>query len=123
MSNTEKSKDVEQMVARHRGDARPLSQSVGVVRIAGRDYLSAARLAEILGVTTRTLHRWDAHRVGPPKIKAGRLVLYDAEKIPAWLESRETRPVRLTARRDARNAEPQTSVRSTDETRETKKER
>ena len=102
MSNTVKTKDTEQVGARENGGARSLVRNTDVVRIAGRDYLTAAKLARTLGVTTRTLHRWDAHRVGPPKIKAGRLVLYDAEKIPTWLESRETRPVRLTARRDAK---------------------
>ena len=44
----------------------------------------------IFGVTARTLARWDDQRIGPPKSKVGKLILYDFEKLPAWLESHET---------------------------------
>ena len=52
-----------------------------------------------LGVTTRTLCRWDAARIGPPKIKVGKLVLFDLAKLPDWLATRETEPVRASGRR------------------------
>jgi hypothetical protein len=66
----------------------------GEVEIAGQRYVTANRLANILNVTARTLARWDAARIGPPKIKIGRLRLYDLSKLPAWLAARESEPVR-----------------------------
>ena len=61
--------------------------------IAGHQYVTAAFLADMLGVTVRTLARWDAARIGPPKIKIGKLRLYDLDKLPQWLSSQETEPV------------------------------
>jgi len=66
----------------------------GELDIAGRHYVRADCLAGMLGVTVRTLARWDAARIGPPKIKVGKLRLYDLSKLPEWLSSRETEPVR-----------------------------
>ena len=71
----------------------------GEVEIAGRRYISAGRLAEMLGVTVRTLARWNAQRIGPPKITIGKTVLYDLGKLPEWLASCETQPVRNTHNR------------------------
>ena len=73
--------------------------TTGEVEIAGRRYVTADRLAATLGVTVRTLARWDAARIGPPKIKVGKLVLFDLAKLPAWLATRETEPVRAAGRR------------------------
>jgi hypothetical protein len=73
--------------------------TTGEVEIAGRRYVTADRLAATLGLTPRTLCRWDAARIGPPKIKVGKLVLFDLAKLPDWLASRETEPVRITGRR------------------------
>lgn len=70
----------------------------GKVEIAGREYITPEALADLLGVTTRTLARWDAARIGPPKIKVGRTVLFDLAKLPESLASRETAPVRLSGR-------------------------
>jgi hypothetical protein len=66
----------------------------GEVEIAGRRYVTDRRLADILDKNVRTLARWDAARIGPPKIKVGKLVLYDLAKVPDWLASRETYPTR-----------------------------
>jgi len=71
----------------------------GEVEIAGRRYVTADRLATTLGVTVRTLARWDAARTGPPKIKVGKLILFDLAKLPEWLGTRETEPVRAAGRR------------------------
>jgi hypothetical protein len=38
------------------------------------------RLASLLGVSSRTLSRWDRAGTGPPKIKIGRKILYDLKK-------------------------------------------
>ena len=76
--------------------------TTGEIEIAGRRYVTAERLAATLGVTVRTLARWDAARIGPPKIKVGKLVLFDLAKLPAWLATRETAPVRAAGRRRQR---------------------
>jgi hypothetical protein len=67
--------------------------AAGEVEINGRRYVTPDRLAGILDVTPRTLARWHAARIGPPKIRVGKLVLYDVAKLPEWLASRETEPV------------------------------
>ena len=70
------------------------SNYTGEVEIAGHRYVTAGQLARMLGVTVRTLTRWNAARRGPPRIKVGRLVLFDIDKLPAFLGSHETEPVR-----------------------------
>jgi len=65
----------------------------GEVEIAGRRYVTDRRLANLLNVTTRTLARWNAARIGPPKISVGKTVLHDVAKLPEWLASREIAPV------------------------------
>ena len=75
----------------------------GEVEIAGRRYVTADRLAKMLGVSVRTLARWHAERAGPPKIKRGKLVLFDISKLPDYLASHETDPVRA-GRREGRAA-------------------
>jgi hypothetical protein len=73
--------------------------TVGEVEISGRRYVTADRLAATLGVTVRTLHRWDAARIGAPKTKIGKTVLYRLEAVATWLASRETEPIRVGGRR------------------------
>jgi hypothetical protein len=68
----------------------------GEVEIAGHHYVTAQRLASMLSVTERTLARWNAARIGPPKISIGKTVLYDVSKLPDWLASREAHPTRKT---------------------------
>lgn len=68
------------------------------VEIVGKIYLPASTLAKVLNVNLRTLARWDDARIGPPKIKIGRMILYDADKIPDWMAQHENRPVRLAER-------------------------
>ena len=94
-SYTPKQAQVEKLESSSVGDL----PSTGEVEIAGRRYVTADRLAAILRVTVRTLGRWDAARIGPPKIKVGKLVLFDIAKVPDWLSSRETAPVRAAGRR------------------------
>ena len=69
------------------------------IKIAGREYITPEILAEMLGVSTRTLARWDVARIGPPKIKVGKLVLFELAKLPEWLAKREIAPVRLISKR------------------------
>jgi DNA-binding transcriptional regulator YiaG len=65
----------------------------GEIEIAGKRYVTPERLAQLLGCSARTVARWDAERIGPPRIKVGKTVLYDLEKLPAWLAGRESRPI------------------------------
>jgi phage terminase Nu1 subunit (DNA packaging protein) len=83
---TEEPKGTDPQVA---GEAR----MADVIELEGRRYATQPGLARLLGVTTRTLSRWDERRMGPPKIKIGRRVLYDLAKLHDWLGSHEREPV------------------------------
>ncbi len=65
----------------------------GEIEIAGRRYITKKRLADMLGKTERTLSRWEALRIGPPRISIGKTVLFDLSKLPDWLASREAHPL------------------------------
>jgi len=68
-----------------------------LIEIAGKRYMTQTGLARQLNKSERTVARWDALRIGPPKIKVGRLTLYDPDKIPNWLAEHEAaRPIRRT---------------------------
>ena len=73
--------------------------ATGEIKIAGRRYITVARLAAMLDITMRTLSRWAAARIGPPKIKVGKGVLFDLAKLPGWLASRESEPARIAGGR------------------------
>lgn len=57
-------------------------------------HMKPAEVATLLDVSLRTLSRWHALRVGPPRCKVGRTVLYRKPAVEAWLERNETHPVR-----------------------------
>ncbi|GLO76493.1 hypothetical protein MACH18_35730 [Phaeobacter italicus] len=56
--------------------------------------MTPTEAAKLLGVSTRTLSRWHALRVGPARCKIGRKVLYRREAVNAWLAQNETQPTR-----------------------------
>ncbi len=56
--------------------------------------LSPGDVAAQIGVSLRTLNRWHALRVGPPRCKVGRKVLYRQAAINNWLEANETQPIK-----------------------------
>lgn len=58
------------------------------------ELLTTHQLAEYLGITTRTLERWRATRVGPAWVYAGRKVRYRRQDVDKWLESQRQNPVR-----------------------------
>lgn len=59
------------------------------------DYnLTTPEVAEILNVSERTLSRWHAQRVGPPRCKLGRSVLYRQSALADWIQANETQPIR-----------------------------
>ncbi len=57
-------------------------------------YLHSEALAAQLGIGLRTLYRWQARGIGPPKTKIGGKVLYHAEAVRRWLKANESGPVR-----------------------------
>jgi hypothetical protein len=85
-----------------RGNAAALSRAAlagaDEVEIAGHRYLTAHRLSSLLGVTVRTLARWNASGIGPPKIAIGKTILFDLAKLPDWLAVREIQPTRSRRR-------------------------
>lgn len=57
-------------------------------------YLTRSEFAKQIGKSLRTIDRWEAERRGPARIKVGKLILYRAEAVEAWLTAHETAPVR-----------------------------
>jgi predicted DNA-binding transcriptional regulator AlpA len=52
-------------------------------------WISRLDLAQELGLSVETLRRWEAQRMGPPSIRAGRKVYYRRSTVEAWLEDQE----------------------------------
>jgi len=61
------------------------------------NHLNPAAVADLLGISQRTLSRWHALRVGPPRCKVGRTVLYRKDAVDEWLAKHETQPLRSFA--------------------------
>ena len=53
------------------------------------DYLTLSEAAEAIGVSERTLTRWHHMRVGPPRTRVGRKVLYHIPAARAWIAAQE----------------------------------
>jgi len=53
------------------------------------NYLTRGQLAEALGRSTRTLDRWQVQKVGPPRLKIGKLFIYSRERVQHWLDQQE----------------------------------
>lgn len=47
--------------------------------------LTTAQAAERLNIPDNTLRYWRHRREGPPSVKLGNLVRYDADQLEAWL--------------------------------------
>lgn len=57
-------------------------------------FLSWQEASDLLRVNKRTLARWYAEGIGPPRIKIGQQVLYNKESLVEWLRSHERKPCR-----------------------------
>jgi hypothetical protein len=55
-------------------------------------YIRETDLARQLNRSVRTLHRFAARGLGPPRIKIGRLVFYRIDSVRAWLVQQEKKP-------------------------------
>lgn len=51
-----------------------------------RRLLPPAEVAETLGVSVRTLYAWRYAGEGPPALKLGKYVRYDADDLDRWLK-------------------------------------
>lgn len=49
-------------------------------------YLRPKDMAKQIGISTRTLARWQVRRIGPPRIVVGRQIFYRLASVYAWLE-------------------------------------
>lgn len=54
-------------------------------------YVTPPQLAQQLGVSKRTIARWEVQRIGPPRVVIGRQIFYRVVSVDAWLVSREQR--------------------------------
>jgi predicted DNA-binding transcriptional regulator AlpA len=89
-------KPVQTMVRRVIDASPQASPAESEMAIGSRRYVSARRVASMLGVSLRTLSRWDAAGTGPPKIKIGKKVFFYLGKISEWLASRGIPSTRVT---------------------------
>jgi predicted DNA-binding transcriptional regulator AlpA len=55
-------------------------------------FLRRDELAHQLGLSPRTIDRWQTLRKGPPRICIGRTILYQVESVREWLRTREQHP-------------------------------
>lgn len=55
-------------------------------------FLRREDLAQQLGLSPRTIDRWEALRKGPPRVCIGRTILYNVESVREWLRSNERQP-------------------------------
>ena len=55
-------------------------------------FLRREELAHELGISARTIDRWESLRQGPPRVSVGRTILYSIHSVREWLLSKETTP-------------------------------
>ena len=61
-------------------------------------YITKPDLAAQLQKSTRTLDRLERQRLGPPRTKIGRLILYRVDSVRDWLASQEQNHKRTRGR-------------------------
>jgi predicted DNA-binding transcriptional regulator AlpA len=65
----------------------PQSSSINLLNLGG--YMRRDELAQHLGVSVRTIDRWDDEGKGPRRLIIGRTILYNIDSVREWLLSRE----------------------------------
>jgi hypothetical protein len=79
-----------------RREAEFNAASAGIVQISPEPILSGYveknKLATELKKNPRTLDRWDALGIGPPRTHVGRQVLYRRSSVQKWLAAQERLP-------------------------------
>jgi hypothetical protein len=53
------------------------------------EFMTMEELAAELGRNKRTLDRWDALGIGPPRTRVGRTILYRRSSVQKWLVAQE----------------------------------
>ena len=69
-------------------------------------FLRREQLAQQLGLSPRTIDRWEALRDGPPRVSVGRTILYNIQSVREWLLSREKPPFPRKRRRSSSGVRP-----------------
>jgi predicted DNA-binding transcriptional regulator AlpA len=75
------------------------AQESSVPKLVLDGYLRREELAQQLGLSPRTIDRWEALRKGPPRVCVGRTVLYNVDSVREWLQSQERHPSPIRKRR------------------------
>ena len=84
-----------------RSTAKPAERpNAAEIEIGGRTYIRRDRLASALQISERTLARWDACGMGPPRIRIRRCTLYDVRRLLDWLSDQQERS-KVREHRDA----------------------
>ncbi|MCS5596731.1 MAG: helix-turn-helix domain-containing protein [Alphaproteobacteria bacterium] len=56
-------------------------------------FITKKELADKLNVSTRTLDRWHARRIGPARTQIGNFIAYRINAVEDWLKKNEVHPV------------------------------
>jgi hypothetical protein len=66
------------------------------------DYFEEHDFAAVVDRDVRTIRRWHHFRIGPPRIRVGRKILYRKAAVIRWLEQNETSTLSKKTRRPGR---------------------
>jgi hypothetical protein len=80
-------------------NAKEIKETVTDESTTGKDNLLAGfipltAVAKALGVSMRTMQRYNAQRIGPPCIRIGNTFICRIESVQTWLMSLEVTPAR-----------------------------
>ena len=84
----------------------PPSDSQPLAKLVLEGYLRREELAQQLCLSPRTIDRWEALRIGPPRISVGRTILYNIPSVQEWLLSNERKPSPVKTRRYPSKVKP-----------------
>jgi hypothetical protein len=73
----------------------PASQA----ELLAKQFLNEDEVCALLHVTPRTLENWYGKRLGPPRVKIGRTVLYRVASLMSWLVVHERKQSRINRKR------------------------
>jgi predicted DNA-binding transcriptional regulator AlpA len=88
----------------------PASQTPTLPKLILDGFLRREELAQQLGLSPRTIDRWESLRKGPPRVCVGRTVLYNVDSVREWLQSNEQQKATVRVRRPIAGKRRQTSL-------------